>query len=220
MLANMAYSWGTTVLTVREHLKMGELLAAVYDPLMAPFDPLGVSEWRAWVASAARGRALELGVGTGRNLVHYRRSGPEAVAAIDPDYASLRRAFSRRDGNSDWISLYQARAEELPFGDACFDVVLGTLVFCTIADPTSALQEVRRVVKPGGQLRLVEHVRVHNRLLAGMQDLATPLWEKIGAGCHLNRDTVAAVEHAGFHIEAVHNHLGGLFVGIDAIKPT
>jgi ubiquinone/menaquinone biosynthesis C-methylase UbiE len=209
---------------VRERLKMGELLAAVYDPLIGPFDPLGVSEWRAWVASAARGRVLELGVGTGRNLPHYHRPEPEAagtaaaetVAAIDSDYASLRRAFSRRNGNSSWITVYQARAEALPFGDAFFDVVLGTLVFCTIADPMRALQEVQRVLKPSGQFRLVEHVRVHNRLLAGMQDRATPLWEKIGAGCHLNRDTIAAVELAGFRIQAVQNHLGGLFVGIDA----
>lgn len=216
------------VLTVREHLKMGELLAAIYDPLMAPFDPLGVKEWRAWVAGAARGRVLELGVGTGRNLPHYPRAGREAeagtaavkaVAAIDPDYASLRRAFSRRNGNSHSISLYQARAEALPFADACFDVVLGTLVFCTIEDPARALQQVRRVLKPGGQFRLVEHVRVHNQFLAGMQDMATPLWKKIGAGCHLNRDTVAAVEHAGFRIQAVRDHLGGLFVGIDATKP-
>ncbi len=207
---------------------MGELLAALYDPLMAPFDPLGVNEWRAWVASAARGRALELGVGTGRNLPHYRRSGPatipgttafQALAAIDPEYASLRRALSRRNGNSNRISLYQARGEALPFADACFDVVLGTLVFCTIADPVRAMQEVRRVLRPGGQFRLVEHVRVQNRLLAGMQDVATPLWKKIGAGCHLNRDTVSAVEHAGLRVQAVHEHLGGLVVAIDATRP-
>jgi SAM-dependent methyltransferase len=215
------------VLLVRERLKMGELLAAVYDPLIGPFDPLGVNEWRTWVASAARGRVLEVGVGTGRNLSHYHRPGPQALAgtssvetvgAIDPDYASLRRAFSRRNGNSSWITLYQARAEALPFADAFFDVVLGTFVFCTITDPTRALQEVQRVLKPGGQFRLVEHVRLHNRLLAGMQDLAAPLWEIVGAGCHLNRDTVAAIELAGFNVQSVRNLLGGLFVGIDATK--
>ncbi len=142
---------------------MGELLAAAYDPLMAPFDPLGLGEWRSWVASAAHGRVLELGVGTGRNLTHYRRASQDAdapflaietLAAIDPDHASLRRACSRRNGNSNWISLYQARAEALPFADDSFDVVLGTLVFCTIGDPLCALQEVRRVVKPGGQVRV------------------------------------------------------------------
>ncbi len=212
---------------VREYLKVGELLAAVYDPLIAPFDPLGVSEWRKWVASAARGHVLELGVGTGRNLPHYDFSasnvaagthGVQVVAAIDPDYASLRRAFVRLNGNASRISLYDARAEELPFADGSFDAVLGTLVFCTIGDPDRALQEAWRVLKPEGRLRLLEHVRVRNQLFAGMQDIATPVWKHLAAGCHLNRNTPAAVERAGFRVVGIERHLGGLFVGIDAEK--
>ncbi len=205
-----------------EYVKVRELMAAIYDPLIAPFDPMGVREWRQWVASAARGRVLELGVGTGLNLPYYRLSEKQAaataVAAIDPDYASLRRAFSRRNGKAQWISLYQARAEQLPFADASFDVVVGTLVFCSIGDPSLAMEQVQRVLKPGGQFRLLEHVRVHNQLIAGMQDLATPVWKHVAAGCHLNRDTIATVERAGFRVLAVRNHLGGLFVGIDAAK--
>ncbi len=207
---------------------MGELLAAIYDPLVAPFDPLGVSEWRKWVASAARGQVLELGVGTGRNLPHYDFSashaaagniGVQAVVAIDPDYASLRRAFVRLNGNAKQISLYDARAEDLPFADGSFDAVLGTLVFCTIGNPERALQEAWRVLKPAGRLRLLEHVRVRNKLVAGMQDIATPVWKHLAAGCHLNRDTVAAVERAGFRVTGMDRHLGGLVIGIDAARP-
>ncbi len=196
---------------------MGELMAAVYDPLIAPLDPIGVDKWRRWVVSAARGRVLELGVGTGLNLRHYRAA--ETVAAIDPDGASLRRAFSRRRHAGERVALYQARAEDLPFPSGFFDAVLGTLVFCTIGNPPSALAEADRVLKTGGTLRLVEHVRVHNRVAAGAQDLVTPLWREIAGGCHLNRDTLAAVERAGFRVRAVHAHLGGLFIGIDAVKP-
>lgn len=195
---------------------MGEVLAAMYDPLIAPFDSFGVRKWRQWVVSAAQGRVLELGVGTGLNLGHYH--AVESVAAIDPDGASLQRAVARRNGNAQPISLNQARAEELPFADASFDVVLGTLVFCTIGEPMRALNEVRRVLKPGGTFRLIEHVRVENRLIAGAQDAITPLWKQIAGGCHLNRDTLSAVERAGFHVRGVNRHIGGLFIGIDAVK--
>ena len=192
------------------------MLAAIYDPLVAPFDSFGVRKWRQWVVSAAHGRVLELGVGTGLNLGHYR--AVESVAAIDPDGASLQRAMARRDGNAQAISLNQARAEELPFADASFDVVLGTLVFCTIGEPTRALAEVRRVLKSGGTFRLVEHVRVENRWVAGAQDTITPLWKQLAGGCHLNRDTLSAVERAGFHVRGVSRHIGGLFIGIDAVN--
>ncbi len=195
---------------------MSELLAAIYDPLIAPLDPMGVRKWREWTVGAARGHTLELGVGTGLNLPHYRAA--TAVAAIDPDGASLRRAWSRRNGNGESITLYQARAEELPFADESFDAVVGTLTFCTIGDPMRALCEARRVLKSDGAFRLVEHVRVDNRLIGGAQDLITPLWKEIAGGCHLNRDTRAAVERTGFRVRAVHRHFGGLFIGIDAVK--
>ena len=193
---------------------MGERMAAMYDPLIAPLDSLGVRKWREWVVGAARGHVLELGVGTGLNLPHYRAAA--TVDAIDPDGASLRRAFARFNGKP--ITLYQASAEELPFADESFDTVVDTLVFCSIPNPDGALREVCRVLKPGGTFRLVEHVRMNNRIIAGAQDLITPLWKQVAGGCHLNRDTLGDVERAGFHVRAVHRHIGGLFIGIDAVK--
>ena len=193
---------------------MSGVLATVYDPLVAPFDPLGVRKWRAWVVREARGRVLEIGIGTGLNLKHYRAA--ESIAAIDPDGASLQRAHAKRDQHI--VSLHQARAEALPFADESFDAVVGTLTFCSIGDPARALSEARRVLKPGGTFRLVEHVRVENRVIAGLQDWATPWWKAIAVNCHLNRDTRAEIARAGFQIRAVRKHLGGLFIGIDAVK--
>lgn len=193
---------------------MDKRITSSYDTIIAPLDSLGVRRWRRWAVSTARGRVLEIGVGTGLNLQHYRVA--QSIAAIDPDGESLSRAMNRRNGGN--ISLHQARAEALPFADDSFDAVVGTLTFCSIGEPARALAEVRRVLKPGGALRLVEHVRAHNRWIAGMQDALTPLWKQIAGNCHLNRDTLAAVERAGFRMRRVNRLIGGLFIGIDALK--
>ncbi|MCX7839662.1 MAG: class I SAM-dependent methyltransferase [Anaerolineae bacterium] len=193
---------------------MSDLLANIYDPLIAPLDFLGVRRWREWTTRAARGRTLEIGVGTGLNLPHYRTA--RAIAAIDPDGASLTRAMYRRNGNA--VALYQARAEELPFADESFDAVVGTLTFCSIGDPERAAREVWRVLKRGGTLRLVEHVRVENRLIARAQDVLTPLWREMAGNCHLNRDTVRIIARAGFRVRVVNRLVASLFVGIDAVK--
>jgi ubiquinone/menaquinone biosynthesis C-methylase UbiE len=190
------------------------MLGNVYDSLIAPFDFLGVRRWREWATRAATGRTLEIGVGTGLNLAHYRAA--EWIAAIDPDGVALARAVQRRNGNN--VSLYQARAEELPFADATFDTVVGTLTFCSVTAPEAAAREVWRVLKPGGTFRLVEHVRVENRWLARAQDALTPAWRQVAGNCHLNRETVRTIARAGFRVRAVHRLVGSLFVGIDAIK--
>ena len=182
---------------------------------MVPFDRFGVRRWRKWAVSAAHGRVLELGVGTGLNLSHYR--AVDALMAIDPDFDSLQRALSKKDGKTRTI-LNQARAEQLPFADETFDVVIGTLVFCSVDDPMRGLSEARRVLKSNGTFRLVEHVRVDNRLIAGMQDAATPLWKQVAGNCHLNRDTLSAVKQAGFHVRDVSRHIAGWVVAIDASK--
>lgn len=192
------------------------MLASLYDPIIAPFDFFGVRRWRQWTTRAARGRTLEIGVGTGLNIPHY--CAVESVAAIDPDGASLERALNRQNGHGEIVLLSQARAEDLPFADESFDAVVGTLTFCSIGAPERALREVRRVLKPGGAFRLVEHVRVENQLIARAQDALTPAWQVIAGNCHLNRDTTRLVERAGFRVRAVRQLIGDLFVGIDAVK--
>lgn len=195
---------------------MGEFLAAVYDPLIAPLDSLGVRKWRRWVVSGASGIVLELGVGTGLNLAQYRNA--DSVIAIDPDGPSLEQARSRSDRQGMAAEFARAGAEELPFPDDTFDTVVGTLVFCTISEPGRALAEVKRVLKTGGTFRLVEHVRVNNTLVGGLQDWVTPTWKQVSGGCHLNRDTLHTVQSAGFRVRGVSPHVGGLFIGIDSVK--
>ena len=204
---------------------MSELSAAIYDPVVAPLEVMGLRKWREWAVGAmpahandagSTRRVLEIGVGTGANLPYYSTTCP--VAGIDPDGASLRRAAAKTNGRDGSIVLHQARAEELPFADESFDAVIGTLTFCTIGDPARGLSEAYRVLKVGGALRLVEHVRGSNRIIAWVLEVMTPGWKIIADGCHLNRDTVSAIGRAGFKVRSLQKRFSGIFVGIDAVK--
>ncbi len=166
--------------------------------------------WRAWATDQAHGLTLEIGAGDGVNLEFYHSDA--RVIATEPDGETLEQihAPSKR------VTRAQASAEELPFPDATFDAVVGTLVFCTIPDAPRALREVRRVLKPGGSLRLVEHVRAKNPLGRAFMHLANPVWRWTTDGCNINRDTLRAVRAAGFEVLGVETRMMGLMIGIDA----
>ena len=167
------------------------LLAKTLDWLMRPLYPA-----RRLVVPEARGRVLEIGVGTGLNLGLYRSI--ERLDAIDPDPFMLERARPRAEALPFPTSLHQTGAERLPFEDRAFDTAVLTFTLCTIPDPEAALAELRRVLKPAGQLLFVEHTRSVQPMLGRAQDALTPLWKKIGGGCHLNRPAVAMLRAAGF----------------------
>ncbi len=143
---------------------------------------------------------LEIGAGTGANFPYYEPARVTSVVAIEPDPYMIRRALKRATAARANVEVRQLSAERLPFPDATFDTVLATLVLCTVADPDRALREMRRVLVPDGSLRFIEHVRAPGGLAALIQDTLTPLWRRVGAGCHLNRRTVEAIEAAGFEI--------------------
>jgi ubiquinone/menaquinone biosynthesis C-methylase UbiE len=178
-------------------------------------DQIGFDDWRAWVTARAHGRVLEIGVGTGLNFSYYNDAA--RVVAFDPDVEMLAE-IAPTDLASSHFEIAQASAEELPFPTESFDAAVGTLVFCTIPNAPRALAEVRRVLKPGASLRLVEHVRAHNRIVAGVQDVFTPVWKPLAGGCHLNRDTLSTVRAAGYEILNVQRKWRGLILGIDARK--
>ena len=177
--------------------------AALYDRLTAGNERRLGPRVRPRLAGEAQGRVLEIGAGTGADFEYFP---PDAqVVATEPDRYMLERARKRvaELGLSN-IELRQAPAEALPFDDGSFDHVISSLVLCTVRDQTKALGEARRVLKPGGTLRFLEHVRNdESRAWGTVQDAITPVWRWLGAGCHPNRRTQQAIEAAGFRIEWV-----------------
>jgi ubiquinone/menaquinone biosynthesis C-methylase UbiE len=172
-----------------------EQIPWLYDSICAVYEALGLRRWRRWLVGSARGRVLDLGCGTGRSLALF---GADAtVVGLDPAWDSLRRARRRAPG----VWLVMASAEALPFRDQTFDTVISALVFCSVPDPRRGLREVRRVLRPGGTLRMIEHVRSTTPWKAWCQDLVQPVWTRLTGGCHPNRDTERTVEALGFHIE-------------------
>ncbi len=162
------------------------------------------------VIGQARGVVLEVGAGSGLNFHLYEPGQVERVEAIEPDATMLRYARERLDKAPVPITLTQAPAEVLPFGDATFDSVVGTLVFCSVGNPARALAEIRRVLKPGGALLLFEHVRSEHKAAARIQTMVTPLTTRMAGNCHWNRDTAQAVAQAGFEITDLRKLHGGL----------
>ena len=171
----------------------------------ALYDPLGASAERRWMGwrrrrllAGARGAVLEIGGGTGANLAHYR--DVDRVTIAEPDPFMRNKIGPKLEDARVPVEVASAGAEALPFPDGSFDTVVSTLVLCTVPDQEAALDEVRRVLRPGGRLLFIEHVRATGSA-ARWQDRLEPLWRRLLGGCHPNRDTVAAIEEAGFEIE-------------------
>ncbi len=174
--------------------------AAIYDRMMASGERSFMRDVREEIVGGARGRVLEIGAGTGANFPYYNDHAEE-IFATEPDPYMLQRAKRRAEKVGRPIELRQASAEHLPFEDASFDTVVSTLVMCTVGDLLRALSEVRRVLKPSGELRMYEHVRYEHAFGAFWQDMITPVWRWVAAGCHPNRDVVSFVREAGFEFE-------------------
>jgi len=173
-----------------------EQIPWLYDALCSVYERTGLARWRRWLVDGARGRALDVGCGTGRNLPLY--GAAVRVVGLDPAWDSLRRARRRAPR----VPLVCGSAEALPFRDRSFDTVVSGLVFCSVPDARRGLVEVGRVLRPDGRLRLLEHVRSTRPWKARLQDRLERPWVRVSGGCHPNRDTERAVEAAGFAIEA------------------
>jgi ubiquinone/menaquinone biosynthesis C-methylase UbiE len=180
----------------------GRTFSALYDRLMAGTEEAGLREKRRDLLASASGRTLELGAGTGLNLALY----PEAVEdliLVEPDPHMVKRLRARVAESGREADVRETGAERLPFEDSSFDTVVATLVLCTIPDPQAALAEARRVLKPGGRLLFLEHVRSEDPGLARWQDRLERPWQFFGDGCHCNRDTVATISASGLELERV-----------------
>jgi ubiquinone/menaquinone biosynthesis C-methylase UbiE len=171
------------------------LFAALYDRQLAPLERGWLGRRRAALVGDLGGRVIEVGAGTGASLAHYRRAA--TVVACEPDPAMRTRLAAKLAGAPVPVEVSPAPAEALPFPDASFDAAVSMLVLCTVADPAAALAELRRVLRPGGRLVFLEHVRAEGRL-ARWQDRLAPLQVWFAGGCHPNRDLEAAIAAAGF----------------------
>lgn len=176
------------------------LFAAMYDRVGKGSEDAGLREERRQLLQTAEGATLELGAGTGLNLPHY----PEAVTRLvltEPD-RHMRARLDRRLGSlGTTAEIVDAPAERLPFPDASFDTAVVTLVLCSVPDQQAALQEVARVLKPGGRLLFLEHVRSDDAKVARWQDRIRPVYNLVG--CNPNRETLAAIEASPFAVESV-----------------
>jgi ubiquinone/menaquinone biosynthesis C-methylase UbiE len=183
--------------TARRRLWDG--LAPRYDREMRRLEPLLVGrDARPWVCRQARGDVLEVAIGTGLNLPHY----PSGVrlTAVDISPVMLAAAARRAADLGVAVELSEAEAEHLPFDDASFDTVVCTLSLCSVADDRAAIGEMRRVLRPGGQLLLLDHVAARNRILLALQRW----WEKVSlrvAGDYQTRHPLPLVERAGFVVQ-------------------
>ena len=182
---------------------MSRLFAAVYERMIAASEEACVADWRRALLSNLDGDVLELGAGTGLNLAHY----PAAVTRLvltEPDRHMRRRLTARLAEDPPAparVEVVDAVAGRLPFDDEGFDAVVSTLVLCSVPDQSRALAEVRRVLRPGGRLVFLEHVAaVDKPKRHTWQRRIEPVWKRVADGCHLTRQTLDAIDAAGFDV--------------------
>jgi SAM-dependent methyltransferase len=176
--------------------------AGVYPRVAARADQRGAGEHRRRLVHGLAGRVVEVGAGNGRNFAHYPPAVTELVA-VEPEPTLRALAVVEARLAPVPVNVTRGLADELPFTDGELDAAVVSLVLCSVPDQARALQELRRVLAPGGELRFYEHVvarRQPKRALFALAD-RSGVWPKLAAGCHLSRDTAAAIVAAGFAIE-------------------
>jgi len=170
---------------------------------MAAREPAEQTEHRRELLAGLRGRVLELGAGSGANFAHYPSSVTELVAVEPEPYLREQAQGAARDAPVP-VTIVEGVADELPAEDGAFDAAVACLVLCTVPDQGTALAELRRVLKPGGELRFYEHV--HARTQPGRAVLTVldkTLWPRLAGGCHPTRETADAIAAAGFTVTEV-----------------
>ena len=176
------------------------IFVAVYDRMNESVERRFVGRRRERLLGALTGQVLDVGAGTGVNVAYFKQAA--RVVAAEPNPAMRAKLQPKLAQATVPVEVCAARAEALPFPDGAFDHVVFTFALCTVADPNQALIEARRVLRPGGTLVVLEHVRGEGRL-ARWQDRLAPVWSRLGGGCRPNRDTRAAITQAGFTFDEI-----------------
>jgi ubiquinone/menaquinone biosynthesis C-methylase UbiE len=180
----------------------GRLFAATYDRGLKATEEAGLRQMRSELLAGAEGRVVEIGAGTGVNLDLY----PDTIGSltlVEPDPHMAKRLRSKLQASPREAEIVAAPAESLPLQSADFDTAVATLVLCTVPDPVAAVAELARVLKPGGRLLFIEHVRARDARLARWQDRLERPWRFLADGCHCNRDTLATLAASRFELGEV-----------------
>ena len=166
-----------------------------------------VMKRRSAVVPLARGDVFELGCGGGINHEFYDRQAITSYAGIDPHEGLLdatRAAARELARHGGWAAdLRQGRGEAIPFADASFDSVVCTFTLCSVDDPPAVMRELRRILRPGGQMLFLEHGRAPDADVRGWQERIEPVWKRLAGGCHLSRPIASALDGAGFAVETL-----------------
>jgi ubiquinone/menaquinone biosynthesis C-methylase UbiE len=177
----------------------GVIFAAMYDSFMAKAEKAGLTDLRTRLIAAARGQVLEIGAGTGVNLPLYGAE-VESLAFTEPEAPMVKRLQRRVREQTRPVTVLRAPAEDLPFEDNSFDTVVSTLVLCTVNDQPRALREIRRVLRPDGQLLFLEHVLSQQPTVVRLQNRINRINRVVAHGCNCNRPTLTTLEAAGLTI--------------------
>jgi SAM-dependent methyltransferase len=191
-----------TITTAGRSGAWARTFAFIYDPVLWIGERAGVRAHRRALLSQARGRTVEIGGGTGLNLPHYPKDLDELIV-LEPDAAMRSRLAKKLRRVEQPARLLDAPAELLPFADGSIDTVVSTFVLCTVDAPDLALQEIARVLRPGGRLLFLEHVRSDSSMLARWQDRFEASWRGFARGCRCNRATTELMASRGFELDDV-----------------
>lgn len=183
------------------------VFARVYPWLGRVMDGRGMAERRHGLVAGLTGTVVEIGAGNGLNFAHYP-PGVTRVLAVEPERHLREQAVAAAGTAPVPVDLVDAVAERLPVDDGGADAVVASLVLCSVRDQQVVLREVQRALKPGGELRFLEHVRSQSPTVARIQHLMdSTVWPRLAGGCHAGRDTAAAIERAGFRVDRLDRFL-------------
>ncbi len=170
---------------------------SAYDLMMKPLEKRAISKMRSKYISRAYGHVVELGSGTGVNLKYYNMSQVNRLHMTD---IKINNALKKKTKAFDQVKMIQVDAEKLPYEDHSVDTVVATLLYCSVVDVQSSLNEIKRILKPAGRLIFIEHVLPHDESLAKVFNVVTPVWKHVANGCHLNRVFKDSLLKAGFKV--------------------
>ncbi len=162
-----------------------------------------VMRQREKIVPLARGRVLEVGLGTGLNLPFYDASKVNKVWGLDPSSEMLDRAKERARAVNFEVELIGLSGEDIPLETSSVDTVVVTYTLCSIIDADQAMKEMARVLKPSGELIFCEHGAAPDAGVRRLQDCINPIWKRVGGGCHLNRDIPELIERGGFKLKSL-----------------